>query len=61
VVHFGRIGSGDTVMKWVEGRDRIAKTKGITVFEMEGAGVWEHFSSVVIKGVCDYADSHKNK
>ncbi len=61
VVHFGRMGSGDTVIKWAEGRDRIAKTKGVIAFEMEGAGVWEYFPSVVIKGVCDYADSHKNK
>jgi nucleoside phosphorylase len=28
---------------------------------MEGAGVWDAFPCVVIKGVCDYADSHKNK
>jgi hypothetical protein len=28
---------------------------------MEGAGIYAHFPSLVIKGVCDYADSHKNK
>jgi nucleoside phosphorylase len=28
---------------------------------MEGAGVWDIFPCVVIKGACDYADSHKNK
>ena len=28
---------------------------------LQGAGVWDHFPSIVIKGVCDYADSHKNK
>jgi nucleoside phosphorylase len=28
---------------------------------MESAGVWDNFPCVVIKGVCDYADSHKNK
>lgn len=29
---------------------------------MEGAGVWENLpSSLVIKGICDYADSHKSK
>jgi nucleoside phosphorylase len=61
LVHFGKIGSGDTVMKSGEDRDRIAKADGIIAFEMEGAGVWDHFPSIVIKGVCDYADSHKNK
>ena len=60
MVHFGRMGSGDTVMKWAQGRDRIAKTKDVIAFEMEGAGVWDHFPSIMIKGVCDYADSHKN-
>jgi nucleoside phosphorylase len=28
---------------------------------MEGAGVWEHHPTIVIKAACDYADSHKNK
>jgi len=29
-------------------------------FDMEGAGVWDVFPCVVIKGACDYADSHKS-
>ncbi|KAI1013599.1 hypothetical protein LB504_013194 [Fusarium proliferatum] len=28
---------------------------------MEGAGVWDSFPCIVIKGACDYADSHKDK
>ncbi|KAJ9244377.1 hypothetical protein DTO169E5_1982 [Paecilomyces variotii] len=28
---------------------------------MEGVGVWDKFNCLVIKGVCDYADSHKSK
>ncbi|KAF2650727.1 purine and uridine phosphorylase [Lophiostoma macrostomum CBS 122681] len=61
-VHFGIVGSGDTVMKSGKHRDAIAKRDKIVAFEMEGAGVCEEFDSiVVIKGVCDYADSHKNK
>lgn len=27
---------------------------------MEGAGVWDEVPSIVVKGVCDYADSHKH-
>ena len=62
VVHFGLIASGDTVMKSGEDRDDIASRDGVIAFEMEGAGVWESFpSSLVIKGICDYADSHKSK
>ncbi|KAJ6788122.1 hypothetical protein PWT90_07397 [Aphanocladium album] len=60
-VHFGLIASGDTVMKSGEDRDRIAQEKRIVAFEMEGAGVWDTFPCVVIKGACDYADSHKSK
>ena len=53
--------SGDAVMKSGQHRDRLAKDAGIIAFEMEGAGVWDHFPSIVVKGVCEYADSHKNK
>jgi nucleoside phosphorylase len=60
-VHFGLIASGDTVMKSGEDRDAIARKAGVIGFEMEGAGVWDIFPCVVIKGACDYADSHKNK
>ncbi|KAK2597338.1 hypothetical protein QQS21_006034 [Conoideocrella luteorostrata] len=60
-IHIGAIASGDTVMKSGEDRDRIAKTEGVIAFEMEGAGVWEEMPCIVVKGVCDYADCHKNK
>jgi len=61
VVHFGLIASGDAVMKSGEDRDTIALQEGIMAFEMESAGVWDNFPCVVIKGACDYADSHKTK
>ncbi|KAH0023472.1 purine and uridine phosphorylase, partial [Aureobasidium melanogenum] len=60
-VHIGTIGSASTVMKSGEHRDFIARKDNIIAFEMEGAGVWDNLPCVVIKGVCDYADSHKNK
>jgi nucleoside phosphorylase len=28
---------------------------------MEGAGIVNSFPCLVIRGICDYADSHKNK
>ncbi|KAH7118066.1 hypothetical protein B0J13DRAFT_532904 [Dactylonectria estremocensis] len=34
---------------------------GILAFEMEGAGIWDEVPCIVVKGVCDYTDSHKNK
>ncbi|UNI15169.1 hypothetical protein JDV02_001732 [Purpureocillium takamizusanense] len=60
-IHVGPVASGDAVMKSGEDRDRIAANDGVIAFEMEGAGAWEEVPSVVIKGVCDYADCHKHK
>ncbi|KAF4943648.1 hypothetical protein FGADI_13275 [Fusarium gaditjirri] len=61
VVHFGVFATGDTVMKSAKDRDYIAKDTQALGFEMESVGVWEVFPCVVIKSVCDYADSHKTK
>ncbi|KIV84987.1 hypothetical protein PV11_00730 [Exophiala sideris] len=61
VAHFGIMGSGNTVMKSGQHRDRMAQADEIIGFEMEGAGVWDYLPSIVVKGVCDYADSHKRK
>ncbi|KAJ0414789.1 hypothetical protein BJY00DRAFT_294461, partial [Aspergillus carlsbadensis] len=60
-IFVGTVGSGDTVMKSGEERDDIASTHGLLAFEMEGAGVWGRMPCLIIKGICDYADSHKNK
>ncbi|KAF3396402.1 hypothetical protein F1880_006927 [Penicillium rolfsii] len=60
-VHFGFVGSGDTVMKSGQHRDHIASQHDLIAFEMEASGVWDILPCLVIKGVCDYADSHKNK
>ncbi|RDA90315.1 hypothetical protein CP533_0394 [Ophiocordyceps camponoti-saundersi (nom. inval.)] len=58
-VHFGLLASGDSVMMDGEERDSMARQENIIGFEMEGAGVWDRFPCIVIKGACDYADSHK--
>lgn len=60
-IFIGRVGSGNTVMKSGEDRDRIASAHNIIAFEMEGAGAWDEVPCIVVKGICDYADSHKNK
>ncbi|KAF5122380.1 hypothetical protein E5D57_012857 [Metarhizium anisopliae] len=61
VIFIGCLGSGNTVMKSGKDRDRISAEHGIIAFEMEGAGVWDEMPCIVIKGICDYSDSHKNK
>ncbi|KAF3905114.1 Nephrocystin-3 [Orbilia brochopaga] len=62
VFHQGTILSGDSVIKDAELRDRLAKkfSNAICV-EMEAAGVMDEKHCLVIRGICDYADSHKNK
>jgi nucleoside phosphorylase len=60
-IFIGRIGSGNTVMKSGDDHDRIAAQHDIVAYEMEGAGAWDELPCLVVKGVCDYADSHKDK
>ncbi|RHZ73693.1 hypothetical protein CDV55_107113 [Aspergillus turcosus] len=59
-VHIGTFGCADRVMKSGKHRDLLAKNEGVIGIEMEGAGVWGNVPCVIIKGVCDYADRHKN-
>ncbi|KAL3475935.1 violaceus kinesin [Aspergillus californicus] len=59
-VHYGNIASGNQVIKDAAKRDAIAKSENIICFEMEAAGLVDDFPCLVIRGVCDYADSHKN-
>jgi hypothetical protein len=42
-------------------RDRLAREHEILALETEGSGVWDEFPCIIVKGVCDYADSHNNK
>jgi nucleoside phosphorylase len=61
LIHYGLIASGNQVMKHGRTRDRLARELGILCFEMEAAGLMDSFPCLVIRGICDYADSHKNK
>ncbi|CAG8938814.1 unnamed protein product [Penicillium salamii] len=60
-VHYGLIGSGNQVIKHAPTRDKLAYELGIICLEMEAAGLMNDFPCLVIRGICDYADSHKNK
>jgi nucleoside phosphorylase len=62
LLYFGTIASGNQVMKDGVTRDLISKELGgILCFEMEAAGLMNTFPCLVVRGICDYADSHKNK
>jgi len=60
-VHYGLIASANQVMKDGCVRDKLAQELGILGFEMEAARLMDNFPCLVIRGICDYADSHKNK
>ncbi|KAN0076626.1 hypothetical protein V8E54_006768 [Elaphomyces granulatus] len=60
-VHYGLIACGNQVMKHGETRDRLGKEYGMLCFEMEAAGLMNQLPCLVIRGICDYSDSHKNK
>ncbi|CVL03942.1 related to ankyrin [Fusarium proliferatum] len=58
-IHYGLIASSDKLMKDATIRDELAK-KGVLCFETEAAGLVNHFPCLVVRGICDYADTHKN-
>ncbi|KAI0886603.1 TPR-like protein [Annulohypoxylon maeteangense] len=61
-IHYGLIASGNQVIKSGRLRDQISsRLGGVLCFEMEAAGLMNELPCVVIRGICDYADAHKNK
>ena len=70
-IHYGLIASANQLMKNALVRDALAAEKNVTTegitgkevlcFEMEAAGLMNHFPCLVIRGICDYSDTHKNK
>ncbi|KAF3922569.1 hypothetical protein ABW21_db0208792 [Orbilia brochopaga] len=62
IIHYGIIASGDSVIKTAVKRDELSRDLNAKCIEMEGAGTMAAFSScLVVRGICDYADTHKNK
>jgi nucleoside phosphorylase len=61
IIHYGLIASANQLMKDALVRDTLAAEKNVLCFEMEAAGLMNHFPCLVIRGICDYSDSHKNK
>ncbi|TQV90755.1 hypothetical protein V2A60_002439 [Cordyceps javanica] len=61
-VHYGIIASGNTLVEDASTRDKIAETAGSECLcvDLGSAGLMDHFPCLVIRGICDYADSHKN-
>ena len=60
-IHYGLIASANRLMKDALLRDKFAMEKDVLCFEMEAAGLMNEFPCLVIRGICDYSDTHKNK
>jgi hypothetical protein len=61
IIHYGLIASGNAVMKSARYRDKLRDDWDVSCFEMEAAGLMDCFPCVIIRGICDYSDDHKNK
>ncbi|KAL4936537.1 hypothetical protein BDV06DRAFT_204849 [Aspergillus oleicola] len=60
-IHYGLIASGDRVMRSANKALLATRDLGdVLCFEMEAAGVLTEYPCLVIRGISDYADSHKN-
>lgn len=59
--HYGLIASGNSVIKDGRVREKLGTDIGALCFEMEATGLMLDFPCLVIRGICDYSDSHKNK
>ncbi|CAH0002529.1 unnamed protein product [Clonostachys byssicola] len=61
MVHYGLIASANQVMKDAVIRDSLSRKMDVLCFEMEAAGLMNQFPCLIIRGICDYSDTHKNK
>jgi nucleoside phosphorylase len=60
-IHYGLIASANELMNDALVRDRLAAEMDVLCFETEVAELMNYFLCLVIRGICDYSDSHKNK
>lgn len=59
-IHYGTIASGMKLVRDPTLRDKLRDEYSALCIEMEAAGLMNNFPCLVIRGICDYADSHKN-
>ncbi|KAK2601614.1 hypothetical protein QQS21_004849 [Conoideocrella luteorostrata] len=60
-IHVGTMASADIVMRASPEFVTQLKDRNVLGIDMEGGGVYRATDCIVIKGVVDYADTHKNK
>jgi nucleoside phosphorylase len=60
LVHYGLIASVNQLVRDSQVRDRLGRDSGAYCVETEAAGLMNAYPCVVVRGICDYADSHRN-
>lgn len=60
-IHYGLICSGNQSVEDATLRDTLSTSFNILCFKSGAAGIMNHFPCLVICGICDYADTHRNK
>jgi nucleoside phosphorylase len=61
LIHYGVIASANQLVRDSQLRNRLSRDLGAYCVEMEAAGLMNNYPCLIIRGICDYADSHKNK
>ncbi|KAL8758831.1 MAG: hypothetical protein Q9199_001181 [Rusavskia elegans] len=59
-IHFGTIGSGNSLVVGSKEREKLYREFEAICFEREAAALLQ-YNCLVIRGICAYSDSHKNK
>ncbi|PYH91383.1 purine and uridine phosphorylase, partial [Aspergillus ellipticus CBS 707.79] len=60
-IHYGLIASGNQVIKNKKTRDKLRRQYNALCVEIEAAGIMNAIPCLVIRGICNYADSRKDK
>ncbi|UKZ59269.1 uncharacterized protein TrAtP1_000587 [Trichoderma atroviride] len=61
IVHYGLIVSGRSLIRNGATRDKLAHKQGALCLETEASDLKDAAKYLVIRGICDYADSHNSK
>ncbi|PTB62075.1 purine and uridine phosphorylase, partial [Trichoderma citrinoviride] len=61
IVHYGPIVSSRHLIRHGASRDELANKQGALCLETEAAGLEDAAKYLIIRGICDYADSHSSK
>ncbi|PVH92326.1 hypothetical protein DM02DRAFT_605485 [Periconia macrospinosa] len=60
IVHYGLIASSHHLTRHGATRDKFAHKHGVLCFETEATGLRDAAQYFVIRGICDYTDSHRS-